>query len=95
MHFEWETLDAQTQRVMVPGGWLVCYHSRSGAASMSVVPDAKHLWEVEVTPERITEARERLAVLESEVKDPYREDAIRAELREELANLQRFLAQHL
>jgi hypothetical protein len=92
--FNWEVMDSQTLRVRVPGGWLVRFHGTTGSVAMTVIPDPEHLWEPEVPPEVVIAARGRLAKLEQEGRDPYIDDALRAEMEEEMGNLRRFLGQH-
>jgi hypothetical protein len=92
--FKWEVIDAQTLRAKVPGGWLVRYHSHTGPVAMTVVADPKHDWEVEVLPEAVEVARERLTKLEHDLQDPYVDDAIKSEMQDEIANLRRFIEQH-
>ena len=94
LKFVWEALDAHTLRVPTAGGWLVRHHSRSGSVGITFVPDPEHAWEVEVSTERVAEARERLEELEKSFTDPYREQALRAEMEEEILNLRQFIADH-
>ncbi len=94
IEFSWEVIDAQTLRAKVPGGWLVRFHGSSGDVSLTVVPDARHEWEVVVPPEVVTTSRERLAKLELQSRDPYLDDGIRAEMEDEMANLRRFIGMH-
>jgi hypothetical protein len=92
--FEWEAIDSQTLRAKVLGGWLVRYHSHSGAVSMTLVPDPEHKWAVEIPSTQLSRSRERLAKLEHDVKDPYLEANIKGEVEEEIENLRRFINQH-
>lgn len=92
--FSWEVMDAQTLRAKVLGGWLVRIHGSSGSVAITMVPDPQHKWEVEVPPEVVVSARERLEKLEREVRDPYLDDNIRAEMEEEMGNLRRFINEH-
>lgn len=92
--FYWEVMDAQTLRARVQGGWLVRYHGSTGSVALTVVPDPKHAWEVEVPPEVVEASRERLAKLEQLARDPYREQSLRAEMEEEMDNLRRFISLH-
>lgn len=89
--FDWEPMDAQTLRSRVQGGWLVRYHSASGGVAMTMVPDPEHQWEVDVSQRALEAGRERLTRLEHQVQDPYVEQNIREELKEEVLNLKRFL----
>ncbi len=91
IEFRWEAIDAQTLRAKVAGGWLVRFHSQTGAVAMTMVADPKHQWVVKVPKESIAEARERLEKMESNLKDPYIEDAIKAEMKEEIDHLRRFV----
>ncbi|HEX9841765.1 MAG TPA: hypothetical protein VGC20_03400 [bacterium] len=92
--FSWEVMDAQTLRTRVFGGWLVRFHGSTGAVTMTVVPDPKHEWEVEVPPEVLKASRERLARLEQQSQDPYLDDGIRREMDDEMSNLRRFIGLH-
>jgi len=92
--FAWEVMDPQTLRAKVEGGWLVRFHSTTGAVSMTVVPDPKHQWELEVPAKVVEESRERLARLEVSLGDPYIDDIPKSEMRGEVDNLRRFLEQH-
>ena len=94
IEFRWEVIDAQTLRAKVAGGWLVRFHSHTGAVAMNMVADPKHLWTVEVPKESIAAARKRLDKMESDLKDPYIEDAIKAEMREEIDHLRLFVDSH-
>lgn len=50
--FEWETLDAQCQRVKVIGGWVLRSHdvddcnSEYTVESMVFIPDPEHRWKI-------------------------------------------------
>ncbi len=92
--FAWEVIDAQTLRAMVPGGWLVRFHSHTGAVALTMVPDPEHAWEVEIPPEIIEESATTLVSLEKDLQDPYIDDQIKAEKQAEAENLRRFIQQH-
>ena len=94
LKFDWEAMDAQTLRAKVEGGWLVRFHSPTGAVALTMVPDPKHNWEVEISADLVNEYRERLIRLEHNVQDPYVDQNIREELKEEIKNLKHFLEQH-
>lgn len=92
--FSWEVIDAQTLRAKVLGGWLVRFHGSTGSVALTVVPDAEHQWEVVVPPEVLDACRERLTKLEQDSGDPYLDDGIRREMKDEMANLKRFIGAH-
>ena len=92
--FAWEVMDPQTLRAQVEGGWLVRFHATTGAVSMTLVPDPKHQWELDVPRKVVEESRERLTKLEASMRDPYIDDILKSEMRGEAENLRRFLEQH-
>lgn len=94
LEFKWEVIDAQTLRAKAPGGWLVRYQSHTGAVALTHLADPKHEWEVSIPEDVIIASREHLQRLEHDMQDPYTDAALKAEMRVELENLRRFIAEH-
>lgn len=47
---KWETMDHQTQRMKIPGGWLVRVNRPGGVpAGLTTVNDPGHLWQLVAT----------------------------------------------
>lgn len=94
LEFSWEVIDAQTLRAKVPGGWLMRYHSHTGAVALTMVPDPKHQWEISIPAKVIAAAKEQLKKLEHDLQDPYGDAILKSEMRVELENLRQFIDGH-